>query len=210
MAEEEKTPDVELITRLLAQQAELAQEAQRQGQLREERLAALVERVLAGPPAAAGTAGAAAGTATGTAAGAAAAAAPGTVATTDATVDAVDVVAAAASAAVPADVRPATSSGAAPRLPASATPAPRLSPSASLKEFESWRQKFSGYVLLTGVSKLPAAEQRAALLALLDDDWTRVVRYGLPVAQDADVNAIITAMQAHLRRQRNVIIHRSP
>ena len=166
----------------------------------------MVERVLAGPPAAAGTAGRLP--------------APRPVPRPaprrrrrrrrrpGTTVDAVDVVAAAASAAVLADVRPAASSGAAPRLPASATPAPRLSSSASLKEFESWRQKFSGYVLLTGVSRLPAAEQRAALLALLDDDWTRVVRYGLPVAQDADVNAVITAMQAHLRRQRNVIIDR--
>ncbi|KAF0296700.1 Nucleoprotein TPR [Amphibalanus amphitrite] len=83
------------------------------------------------------------------------------------------------------------------------TPAPQLSSSASLKEFESWRQKFHGYSLLTGVNRLAQPEQKAALLALLDDDWTRVVRYGLPIPEDADMNTIITAMQTHLRRQRN-------
>ena len=164
---EEKTADLALLTRLLAQQMELAQESQRQGQLREERLAEMMERMWAGPPAVAG-----------------------------------------AAAAAPADARPVSGSHRTPRLPASATPAPQLSSSASLKEFESWRQKFAGYTLLTGVSKLAPAEQKAALFALLDDDWTRVVRYGLPVPEDADIDTIIAAMQAHLRRQRNVIIDR--
>ena len=112
----------------------------------------------------------------------------------------------ATAAATPADTNAAVNLP--PRLPASATPAPQLSSSASLKEFESWRQKFHGYSLLTGVNRLAQPEQKAALLALLDDDWTRVVRYGLPIPEDADMNTIITAMQTHLRRQRNVIIDR--
>ena len=212
MEDEGTTADVAFLTRLLAQQMELSQEAQRQGQLREERLAALVERVLTGPlPAAAAAAtGAATAADAGAAATAAAAGDTGADSGTVATVAAADAAAAAAPAAgaAGAETHSTASSHAAPRLPASATPAPHLSSSASLKEFESWRQKFSGYALLTGVSRRPPEEQRAALLALLDDDWTRVVRYGLPVAQDAGVDTIITAMQGHLRRQRNVIIDR--
>ena len=170
MAEEGKTADVTLLTRLLAQQMELAQEAQRQGQLREERMAAMMERMLTGPLAPAGEP---------------------------------------AAAGAPAVLRPVSEDvHSTPRLPASATPAPQLSSSASLKDFEAWRQKFAGFTLLTGVNRLPHAEQKAALLALLDDDWTRVVRYGLPIPEDADIDTVISAMQAHLRRQRNIIIDR--
>ena len=172
MAEEAKTADLELLTRLLAEQMGLTQEAQRQGQLRAERLVAMMERMWTVPPAVAGAA-----------------------AQSD------------AAAAARADELPAVSSQPTPRLPASATPVPQLSSSASLNEFESWRQKFVGFSLLTGVSRLAPPEQKAALLALLDD-WTRVVRYGLPISEDANVDTIIAAMQAHLRRQRNIIIDR--
>ena len=80
MADKQTTADVALLTRLFTKRLELSQEAQRQGQLREERLAALVERVLTRPltAAAAAEAGAAtaadAGAATAAEAGAAAAA----------------------------------------------------------------------------------------------------------------------------------------
>ena len=171
MAEKDKPVDLGALTKLLAQQLELAQEAQRQSQQREERMVAVMERIWAGPAAGAGAAAAAA-----------------------------------TAAATPADTSAAVSLP--PRLPASATPAPQLSSSASLKEFGSWRQKFHGYSLLTGVNRLAQPEQKAALLALLDDDWTRVVRYGLPIPEDADMNTIIMAMQTHLRRQRNIIIDR--
>ena len=80
--------------------------------------------------------------------------------------------------------------------------------SASLKEFEAWRNKFDGYRLLIGLDDLPRAEQRAALHALLDDDWIRVVRFGLPQSTDPTVDDIITEMQRHLRRQRNIIVDR--
>ena len=94
------------------------------------------------------------------------------------------------------------------RLPAAATPAPRLTSSASLKEFESWHSKFDIYRLLVGLDELPRAEQRAALLALLDDDWARVVRFGLPLPTDATIEEMLTGKQHHLRRQRNVKIDR--
>ena len=94
------------------------------------------------------------------------------------------------------------------RMPAAGTPTPRLAASATLKEFEAWQEKFSGYCLLTGVHDLSEAEQRAALLAVLDDDWARVVRFGLPIPADASTADVIAAMHAHLRRQRNVVIDR--
>ncbi|XP_043228627.1 uncharacterized protein LOC122384887 [Amphibalanus amphitrite] len=79
---------------------------------------------------------------------------------------------------------------------------------APAQEFEAWKDKFSGYCLLTGVHDLTEAEQRAALLAVLDDDWARVVRFGLPIPAEASMADVITAMHAHLRRQRNVVIDR--
>ena len=94
------------------------------------------------------------------------------------------------------------------RMPAAGTPTPRLAATATLREFEAWRDKFSGYCLLTGVADLTQPEQRAALLAVLDDDWSRVVRFGLQLPDASSVTAIIDAMQKHLRRQRNVLIDR--
>ena len=99
-------------------------------------------------------------------------------------------------------------SRAGPRLPAGGTPAPKLSASASLREFEIWKSKFEGYSLLVGLPDLTMAEQRAALLALLDDDWSRTVKFGIPGSESASVEEIVAAMQQHLRRQRNVLLDR--
>ncbi|KAG0702593.1 hypothetical protein GWK47_025078 [Chionoecetes opilio] len=79
------------------------------------------------------------------------------------------------------DHRPATNDAPA-RLPAAATPF--LTSSASLRDFDAWKMKFDGYMLLTRADNLPPKEQRAILLSLLDEDWTRVIRYALPVAED--------------------------
>ena len=75
-------------------------------------------------------------------------------------------------------------------------------------EFESWKRKFEGYCLLTHIRQLSPPEQRAALLAVLDDDWSRVVDFGLPLPVAASMDQIIDAMHTYLRRQRNVIIDR--
>ena len=92
---------------------------------------------------------------------------------------------------------------------AMATPAPRLHEGASLREFTSWRDKFKGYALLTGMSSLPRETQTAALIALLDDQWTRTLRHGLDTDVDtSDIETILDSMERHLRRQRNVIIDR--
>lgn len=94
------------------------------------------------------------------------------------------------------------------RFPVTATTAPRLTSSASLREFDAWRHKFMGYVTLTKMSSLPLAEQRAAFLALLDDEWTRILRYGISVREDAKLDVVLDAMECYLRGQRNVIVDR--
>ncbi len=94
------------------------------------------------------------------------------------------------------------------KLPHNATPAPHLTSSASLREFDAWRHKFEGYVKLTGINAIPPSEQKSALVSLLDDDWTRTLRYGLTVADGADLETILDAMEAHLRNQRNVVVDR--
>ncbi|KAG7174299.1 hypothetical protein Hamer_G003234 [Homarus americanus] len=94
------------------------------------------------------------------------------------------------------------------KLPHSATLAPHLSSSASVREFDAWRHKFEGYVKLTKIHYLPPDQQRSTLVALLDDDWTRTLRYGLAVADGAHLKTTLDATEAHLRRQRNVIVDR--
>ena len=94
------------------------------------------------------------------------------------------------------------------RFPQGTTPAPHLSSSVSLREFDAWRHKLEGYAMLTGITTLTHAEQRSALMSLLDDDWTRALRYGLNVSDTADLKTILDAMEAYLRGQRNIILDR--
>ncbi|KAK3875322.1 hypothetical protein Pcinc_019804 [Petrolisthes cinctipes] len=94
------------------------------------------------------------------------------------------------------------------RFPASAATTPHLTSSASLREFDAWRYKFEGYVTLTKVNMLTRTEQRAALTAVLDDEWTRTLRYGISVPEDADLGSILDAMGEYLRNQRNIIVDR--
>ncbi|XP_043217351.1 uncharacterized protein LOC122379318 [Amphibalanus amphitrite] len=94
------------------------------------------------------------------------------------------------------------------RLPASATPAPYLTSSASLREFTVWTEKVKGYFLLTGAGELHVKGQRAALLSLLDEDWHRVIRFGLDLTEDATPDTVMNAMEGHLRKQRNVLVDR--
>lgn len=48
------------------------------------------------------------------------------------------------------------------KFPASSAVAPRLSSSASLREFGAWRHKFRGYVALLEISALPLAQQKVS------------------------------------------------
>ena len=94
------------------------------------------------------------------------------------------------------------------RLPAGGITAPFLVSSASLREFGTWRQKLKDYRLLTRLDSLSVGEQRAAVMSLLDDDWARTVRYTIKIPQDADIESLLDAMEAHLRGQRSVMLDR--
>ena len=92
------------------------------------------------------------------------------------------------------------------KLPSGAITAPHLTSSASLKEFGAWRQKFADFKLLTRLGTLSIAEQKAALMSLLDDEWTRTLRYSLQISRNLE--AILDVMEAHLRGQHSVILDR--
>ena len=159
---------IERLTALLVRQSEMAAQAQQEAALRDERLAAMFERVMtrerpASSPPAAGT---------------------------NAVVPSTD-------SAVPAR-----------RLPAGALNAPRLTSAASLREFGVWKKKMEDFQLLARLDSLPVKEQRAVLTSLLDDDWSRIVRYNLHVATDAGIEDMLKAMEKHLRSQRIVLLDR--
>ncbi|KAF0308894.1 uncharacterized protein FJT64_019937 [Amphibalanus amphitrite] len=78
----------------------------------------------------------------------------------------------------------------------------------SLREFTVWTEKVKGYFLLTGAGELHVKGQRAALLSLLDEDWHRVIRFGLDLTEDATPDTVMNAMEGHLRKQRNVLVDR--
>lgn len=61
---------------------------------------------------------------------------------------------------------------------------------------------------LTKINMLTRTEQRAALAAVLDNEWTRTLRYGISVLEDADLGSILDAMGEYLRHQRNIIMDR--
>ncbi|KAG7170150.1 hypothetical protein Hamer_G012394 [Homarus americanus] len=103
----------------------------------------------------------------------------------------------------------AATSSSAPRqakFPVCSAPSPHLSLSASLWEFDAWCHKFKGYVTLTKISSLPTTEQRAALESVLDDEWNRILRFGIGVADDTELEPVLDAMEAYLWGQGNVIL----
>ena len=98
--------------------------------------------------------------------------------------------------------------GAPGRLPPGAITAPHLSSSASLKEFGAWRQKFQDYQLLAHLDSLPANEQKVALMSLLDDEWSRTLRYSIRLEPDGKIKDILDAMETYLRGQRSIVLDR--
>ncbi|KAF0309008.1 hypothetical protein FJT64_019852 [Amphibalanus amphitrite] len=76
------------------------------------------------------------------------------------------------------------------------------------EEFGAWRQKFADFQLLTRLGTLSIDEQKATLTSLLDDEWTRTLRYSLQVPQDANLETVLDIMEAHLRGQRSIILDR--
>jgi len=87
-------------------------------------------------------------------------------------------------------------------------PAPRLRASATLREFESWKYMFEAHVAAHFGNEMSPVMQQAVLLSALDEEWVRIVRFGLPVPEGSDLRTVVAAMHAHLRRQRNTAINR--
>ncbi|KAF0304940.1 putative RNA-directed DNA polymerase from transposon BS [Amphibalanus amphitrite] len=78
-----------------------------------------------------------------------------------------------------------------------------------LREFSTWKERLNGYNMLTGVDKLSQKEQRASLYTIVDDEWYRIIKFGLSdVTDPSDLDETISAMEKHLRSQRNVILDR--
>ena len=105
----------------------------------------------------------------------------------------------------------ALTTGATPKKPTNATPAPRLSHNCSLREFSNWKIKLDDYILLNSVNKLELIEQKAVFRSLLDDEWLRIIQFVIDTKiddEDSDISSIVEAMQTYLRSQRNVVLDR--
>ena len=104
----------------------------------------------------------------------------------------------------------ALTTGATPKKPTNATPAPRLSHNCSLREFSNWKIKLDDYILLNNVNKLQLIEQKAVFRSLLDDEWLRIIQFVIDtkIDEDSDIKSIVEAMQTYLRSQRNVVLDR--
>ena len=85
---------------------------------------------------------------------------------------------------------------------------PYLTWSASLREFDAWRHKFEGYASLANINTLKPSEQQTALGSLVDEEWTRMLRFGLDIKEDSELNTVLDAMEKHLRSRRNVVLDR--
>lgn len=110
--------------------------------------------------------------------------------------------------------RPADTDGRKYSVAPGAIPVPRLCGTANLRDFATWKEKYEGYAKLTGIEKLPYEEQKAVFYTLLDDEWLRIVKFGLNngtatgTGEGDTISKLIGEMEAHLRRQRNVILDR--
>lgn len=85
---------------------------------------------------------------------------------------------------------------------------PCLTWSASLREFDAWQHNFEGYARLVNITALKPSEQQTALCSLVDEEWTRMLRFGLDVKEDAALKTAPDAMEKHLRSQCNVVLDR--
>ena len=58
---------------------------------------------------------------------------------------------------------------------------------------------------------MSSEEKKAALFALLDDEWLKIVKFSLNLDVSKDTvttEMIVDKMEKHLRKQRNIIIDR--
>ncbi|KAF0304806.1 hypothetical protein FJT64_023455 [Amphibalanus amphitrite] len=87
-------------------------------------------------------------------------------------------------------------------------PGPRLHEGISLQEFGTWETRVRAHARRARWDSLPIEEQTAALLALLDDNWTRTLQHGLDIATPNTCENLVAAFRKHLRGQRSVVLDR--
>ena len=85
---------------------------------------------------------------------------------------------------------------------------PYLAWSASLREFDGWRHKFEGYTRIANITTLKPSEQQMALGSLVDEEWTRTLRFGLDIPEEAELKTVLDGMEVHLRSRLNVVLDR--
>ena len=87
-------------------------------------------------------------------------------------------------------------------------PGPRLHEGVSLQEFGTWETRVRAHASRARWDRLPIEEQTAALLALLDDYWTRTLQHGLDIVTPNTCENLVAAFKKHLRGQRSVVLDR--
>ena len=87
-------------------------------------------------------------------------------------------------------------------------PGPQLHEGISLQEFGTWETRLRAHARRAKWDLLSIEDQTAAVLALLDDYWTRTFQHGLDIELPNTYSNVIAAFQQHLRRQRSVVLDR--
>ena len=80
----------------------------------------------------------------------------------------------------------------------------------SLKDFETWRRKFSDYLALTGLSEASKLTQVATLRGFLSSDMYDKLRISIGVEDDTDLDAeqILESIRNFIRSKRNIALNR--
>ena len=80
----------------------------------------------------------------------------------------------------------------------------------SLKDFETWRRKFTDYLVLTGLSEASKSTQVATLRGFLSSDMYDKLRISIGVEYDTDMDAeqILESIRKFIRSKRNIALDR--
>ena len=80
----------------------------------------------------------------------------------------------------------------------------------SLKDFETWRRKFSDYLVLTGLNEASKLTQVATLRGFLSSDMYDKLRISIGVEDDTDMDAeqILESIRKFIRSKRNIALDR--
>ena len=89
-------------------------------------------------------------------------------------------------------------------------PPPALNPDATLRQYESWRSKWHDYAISIELFEQIQPIQTAHLRRCLDDEMNSILIHTLNIPQTSDqpLTTIISAIDAYMRRQRNMTLRR--